>query len=101
MPSGGWRKDANRRKRLPPGWEARVRPLVFAVYGTTCHLCGQPGADTVDHLKPGDDHSLENLRPAHDDPCHRHKSAHEGVAARAALREAVKRPTEPHPGLLQ
>lgn len=42
--------------------------LVFATYGTRCHLCGEEGADTMDHLLPrsmGGDHSLENLRPAH------------------------------------
>jgi 5-methylcytosine-specific restriction protein A len=100
MPSGRW-QGSYRRKRLPPGWETVMRPVVFATYGDTCHLCGQPGADTIDHVTPGDDHSLANLRPAHDDPCHRLKSAHEGVAARARRRALVRRPTEPHPGLLR
>lgn len=46
----------------------RMRALVLAHYGTTCHLCGQPGADSADHLVPrsrGGDDSLANLRPAH------------------------------------
>ena len=33
-----------------------------------CHLCGQPGADTADHIIPyalGGTHELDNLRPAH------------------------------------
>lgn len=33
-----------------------------------CHLCGRPGADSVDHIVPlqnGGAHNLDNLRPAH------------------------------------
>ena len=42
--------------------------MVLAEYGTTCHLCLQPGATTKDHLIPvsyGGTDSLANLRPAH------------------------------------
>jgi 5-methylcytosine-specific restriction endonuclease McrA len=98
MPSG--RSSGSRRvDLLPPGRHAKVRPLVFATYGDICHLCGLPGADTVDHVRPGDDHGLANLRPAHDEPCHRRKCAQEGVQARARARESIRRPTEPHSGL--
>jgi 5-methylcytosine-specific restriction endonuclease McrA len=43
---------------------------VFEAYGRTCHLCGRPGADTVDHLTPTSvDPSrrweVGNGRPAH------------------------------------
>lgn len=34
----------------------------------TCHLCGQPGADTWDHVVPlsrGGTNDYANLRPAH------------------------------------
>lgn len=37
-------------------------------WGTECHLCRQPGADTADHLTPrskGGPDTLANLRPAH------------------------------------
>jgi 5-methylcytosine-specific restriction endonuclease McrA len=40
----------------------------LAAYGTTCHLCRRPGADTADHLTPrarGGLDTLANLRPAH------------------------------------
>jgi len=45
-----------------------TRALVLAEYGTVCHLCRRPGADSADHIVPrasGGDDSLDNLRPAH------------------------------------
>lgn len=87
--------------RLPPDWP-ELRRQAFALYGSTCHLCGGPGADTIDHLRAGDDHNLSNLRPAHDrvyPHCHRRKSAAEGHAAAAAIRARGRQPREPHPGL--
>lgn len=54
------------------GWGGRrvtaLKARVLATMGTVCHLCGRPGADTVDHLVPraaGGDDSMDNLRPAH------------------------------------
>lgn len=53
-------------------WGGRIaRRLVLAclsTHGTTCHLCGRPGATTADHLIPrakGGADVLANLRPAH------------------------------------
>lgn len=47
----------------------RFRLLVLDHYGTTCWLCGKPGADTVDHVVPlqhgGAPFDLGNARPAH------------------------------------
>lgn len=45
-----------------------LRKKVFATYGDVCWLCGQDGADTIDHLimvSQGGSNTLENLRPAH------------------------------------
>lgn len=46
----------------------RVRAQVLAV-SDVCHLCGKPGADTVDHVIPlslgGPPLDPANLRPAH------------------------------------
>lgn len=54
------------------GWNgrkiARLAAAVFAERGRVCHLCGAPGADTLDHLVPrsmGGTDELENLAPAH------------------------------------
>lgn len=54
------------------GWNGRkiqrLAAAVFAERGRVCHLCGMPGADTLDHLIPrsrGGTDELENLAPAH------------------------------------
>lgn len=73
-----------RRERLPKDWAHRRR-IILSRYDSVCHICGEPGADSVDHLESGDDHSLENLRPAHQNVppyCHRSKTAQEGAQAR-------------------
>lgn len=47
---------------------ARLRAAVLAEYGTVCHLCGMPGADSPDHVIPrhlGGSDDLANLRPSH------------------------------------
>lgn len=45
----------------------RARAKVLAA-SDVCHLCGKPGADSVDHVIPrslGGSDDLTNLRPAH------------------------------------
>ena len=50
-----------------------------------CHVCGQPGADEVDHVVPlaegGDDH-VSNMAPIHARPCHAEKTQLEARRAR-------------------
>lgn len=55
-----------------PRWSgrraARLRAATLAAYGTVCHICHQPGADSADHIVPrslGGPDTLDNLRPAH------------------------------------
>lgn len=88
-----------RAARLPPGWHTRYRPAVFARNGDVCYLCGKPGADTIDHKRRGDDHSLANLAPVHDrNPphCHRAKTAREGVLAKPSRkRRPPRHPSAP------
>jgi 5-methylcytosine-specific restriction protein A len=74
-----WR-GSTRSERLPGDWRTR-RLIVLKRGGGICHICQQPGADTVDHVVAGDDHSLSNLAPVHDavaPHCHRYKSSQEG-----------------------
>lgn len=96
--SGQWVGGRRDRGRLPGNWKA-IRGLVFAAYGDVCHVCRQPGADDVDHVVAGDDHSLQNLRPIHRRPCHAIKSSAEGVAARRRVAAELRHPREDHPGL--
>jgi 5-methylcytosine-specific restriction endonuclease McrA len=102
MPNGQW-EGSTRKARLPKNWSTELVPETFAVYGDTCHVCGQPGADEVDHVNPGDDHSLENRRPVHGrrtaQRCHVRKSSSEGGKAAQAKKPKRRRPPEPHPGL--
>ena len=65
MPAGdGYGGRAARR------WVAAV----LDTYGTSCHLCGHPGAESGDHIKPRATHPelmyvVENGRPVHHQPC--------------------------------
>lgn len=44
--------------------------MVLETYGTVCHICGKPGADTADHILPKALYpelmwEIDNARPAH------------------------------------
>jgi hypothetical protein len=101
MPNGQW-AGSNRAARLPPDWRDR-RAEVFRIHGDICHMCGQSGADEIDHLVAGDDHRIEALAPIHGrrtvQRCHVRKSSSEGGKAAQARKPKRQRPPEPHPGL--
>lgn len=66
-------------------WRA-ARARVLEQAGGRCAICGQPGADEVDHITPkhmGGNDQPSNLRAVHK-VCHRAKSSAEG--GRAASR---------------
>lgn len=92
-----WR-GSTRRSRLPSDWAARRRAVLVRDRGR-CHVCGKPGATEVDHVQPGDDHSLTNLAAIHR-TCHATKSAREGGQAAWRNRPPRRRPAERHPGSL-
>lgn len=57
-----------------PEWGGRRAQQYTAeclrIHGTTCHICGLPGANSADHLVPKSidpslTWSMDNLRPAH------------------------------------
>lgn len=91
---------SNRQSRLPSNWRTEIRPAVLGPTGQRpCQIrwdAGCTGNGTqVDHIRPGDDHSLGNLQPACE-YCHGKKSSAEGNAARPR----TARPKPRHPGLL-
>lgn len=74
-------KGSTRRSRLPKDWRSRREAVMYRDKGI-CYICGGPGADTVDHVEPGDDHRMSNLKAVHDampPHCHRTKTAYEGL----------------------
>jgi 5-methylcytosine-specific restriction endonuclease McrA len=97
--SGRW-AGSTRRYALPDDWPER-RALVLERDEHRCRwregvtVCGLRATD-VDHIKPGNDHSLTNLQALCRDH-HAIKSSREGNAAPRVTRW---RPAERHPGLL-
>ncbi|AXH70206.1 HNH endonuclease [Streptomyces phage Haizum] len=100
-------EGSDRRSRLPADWP-KVRLRVLRRDGGQCTALNEAGercvevATDVDHIEPGDDHSMGNLRSL----CawhHRKKSGAEGAAAKAARQRALRKKfsrAEQHPGLL-
>jgi 5-methylcytosine-specific restriction endonuclease McrA len=69
---------STRRLRLPSNWAA-LRTTVLD-RDALCRVCLREVATEVDHIDPGDDHSLSNLRGiCHG--CHATKSGREGWEA--------------------
>ena len=95
---------SNRKERLPANW-SKLRHQVMARCGGRCEVLKKDGsrcrdsATDVDHVVPGDDSSLANLRGI----CqwhHARKSALEGVAAKRELNSILYRKPETHPGII-
>lgn len=79
---------STRKERLPRDWSTR-RQVVLRRDKAICYLCGEGGADTVDHVIAGDDHALENLKAVHDrvaPHCHRYKTSNDAHQAKQAQR---------------
>lgn len=59
---------ANTKRMIGRRWRERVVPAVVRRDGGVCHLCGQPGATSADHLIPrshGGTNQLANLAAVH------------------------------------
>lgn len=97
--SGQW-ENSTRRTQLPHNWTS-IRQLITERDNGQCtelmregHRCPDAGTD-VDHIEPGNNHTLDNLRLL----CtwhHKKKSSAEGNQARKHLTE--QKPKEKHPG---
>lgn len=87
MTADAWSGNARRRRALVG--------LVLANKGRTCHLCGQPGATSADHIVPrskgGEVWSLDNLAPSHYscNSARGNRSLAEWFAAKPLLRSAL------------
>lgn len=77
--------NPRRRRATGSGWAQQARAKRILAASTTCHVCGRPGADQVDHvisLGEGGRDDETNLAPIHSEPCHRDKTAAESARAR-------------------
>lgn len=77
--------NPRRRRATRSGWEQQARAKRILAASTTCHVCGQPGADQVDHVIPlceGGPDAEANLAPIHSRPCHAEKTSAEAARAR-------------------
>ena len=99
--------NTTRRERLPSNWST-IRRQVLERDGNRCcwitlNLDGRPvrctsPATDVDHIRRGDDHSLDNLQSL----CNHHhlvKTQGESVAAKKEIQQRFRRKPEEHPGL--
>jgi len=102
-----WGNEGSRQRTSTAAHQAR-RLRVLARDNNQCQIRG-PRCATVatdcDHIRnvkaftnPGDAESDDNCQ-AVCRPCHQHKTALEGVQARAKRRARLKLPTQRHPGL--
>jgi 5-methylcytosine-specific restriction endonuclease McrA len=70
------------RWQRPPGWD-KLRESILERDNWVCYICGNPGADTVDHvtsLARGGTNAHSNLAAVHDRTpphCHRAKTNRE------------------------
>nr|DAP09027.1 MAG TPA: HNH endonuclease bacteriophage, HNH Endonuclease, DNA.52A [Caudoviricetes sp.] len=95
---------STRRDRLPKDWpniRAKIIRRARGMCEATDHdpRCNGKGTE-VDHITPGDNHSLNNLRLLNTF-CHRKVTAEYNTRRRRERAAMRKRPSEPHPGKIQ
>lgn len=92
--------NAKWRYPKPPGWDSTRKRILKRDRGV-CYLCGQVGADNVDHIVPvsaGGSHRDQNLAAIHEIPCHRYKTSQQTNRAKPE-QVSKKREPEQHPGI--
>lgn len=81
-----WETSGRRTRIRSSGWEQqRAAARIIRRHRGICHVCGQPGADEVDHVTPtaeGGPDTDDNKRPIHSVPCHRAKTQAEAARGR-------------------
>lgn len=84
-----------RTERLPDNW-AQLRETVLRRDKGVCYLCGEYGADAVDHIENNDNNELSNLKAVHHNvrnsqglQCHRQKTSWEGWKGKQQKRPAT------------
>lgn len=80
--------NSYRKLTLPKDWNTR-RAIVLRRDKSVCYVC-QGTATQVDHIEPGENHELNNLR-AICHACHIKKTSQEGNKARAGNRIKPRR----------
>jgi len=77
--------------KKPKRWEA-TRQFVLRRDRGICYICGEPGADQIDHVRnqarQGSDNP-ENLRAVHADPCHKQKTQQDRWNRRTLMRHGT------------
>ena len=96
-------ESSDRRSRLPADWARRVSDVMKrdggrcrAILPRSKKRCPRKATD-VDHIRPGDDHSLSNLQALCEEH-HKRKTAAENRRAKAKIRSSRYRAAEEHPG---
>src|SRR5690606_21515539 len=90
-------QSSRRSRELPKNW-AVLRTRVIKRDGSVCKECKTYTKNPdVDHIVPGDNHSLSKLQ-GHCQECRKKRPAAEAAAARRRMRARRARPREGRPG---
>lgn len=84
-----WQGNGRHGRMRSGSKEQRINRAVLRNHGYICHVCGQPGADEVDHVIPlsaGGADGYDNRLPIHSTPCHAEKTQREAKEARCPTR---------------
>lgn len=97
-----WRNESRRRSELPADWN-KIRARVLRRDNGKCVFCGAP-ANQVDHITPGQNHSIGNLRSLCR-TCHMRRTAAQSKESRkrggwTRPKRARRKPPPKHPGYL-